>query len=185
MAAAVTYLHQNGICHRDLKPENILFAGKEMDSDIKVADFGLSKLTSDESTLNTACGTPNYVAPEILRQHGYGKEVDMWSIGVIAYILLCGYPPFYDENDAQLFRKIMKGDYEFTHGWDEISSSAKSLIGALLQVEPSKRLTAEQCLAHPWVTGKTARNVNISQSFSTNFRAYSENLHHRGAKGGQ
>lgn len=143
MAEAIQYLHGMNIVHRDLKPENLLFADEKTTSDIMVTDFGLAKLVDDETALKTACGTPNYVAPEILLQKGYGKEVDVWSLGVIVFILLCGYvaffmeqlricrilygcqytqpfasffiryPPFYDESDAQLFELIMKGKFDF------------------------------------------------------------------------
>lgn len=99
----------------------------------------------DETTLKTACGTPNYVAPEILMQRGYSKEVDVWSLGVILYILLCGYPPFYDESDAVLFEIIMKGKFDFDERyWRDISKEAKSLIRNMLHVDPRKRLTTEQ-----------------------------------------
>ena len=106
--SAVAYMHSMGVVHRDLKPENLLYHGPEEDSKIMISDFGLSKM-EDSGIMATACGTPGYVAPEVLAQKPYGKEVDVWSIGVISYILLCGYPPFYDENDANLFAQILKG----------------------------------------------------------------------------
>ena len=106
--SAVAYMHDSGVVHRDLKPENLLYASPEDDSKIMISDFGLSKM-EDSGIMATACGTPGYVAPEVLAQKPYGKEVDVWSIGVISYILLCGYPPFYDENDANLFAQILKG----------------------------------------------------------------------------
>ena len=108
--SAVAYMHDSGVVHRDLKPENLLYASPEDDSKIMISDFGLSKM-EDSGIMATACGTPGYVAPEVLAQKPYGKEVDVWSIGVISYILLCGYPPFYDENDANLFAQILKGTY--------------------------------------------------------------------------
>ena len=106
--SAVAYMHSMGVVHRDLKPENLLYHSPEEDSKIMISDFGLSKM-EDSGIMATACGTPGYVAPEVLAQKPYGKEVDVWSIGVISYILLCGYPPFYDENDANLFAQILKG----------------------------------------------------------------------------
>ncbi|XP_046142830.1 calcium/calmodulin-dependent protein kinase type 1 isoform X5 [Osmia bicornis bicornis] len=105
---AVDYMHDQGVVHRDLKPENLLYYSPDEDSKIMISDFGLSKM-EDSGIMATACGTPGYVAPEVLAQKPYGKAVDVWSIGVISYILLCGYPPFYDENDANLFAQILKG----------------------------------------------------------------------------
>lgn len=176
ITSAVAYLHSVGIVHRDLKPENILFKTKDENSDVMVADFGLSKFINDKVMLQTACGTPNYVAPEVLRQQGYGKEVDMWSIGVITYILLCGYPPFYDENDVILFKKILRGEFRFhKNNWSHISQSAKMLISGILKVNTEHRFTAEQVLNHPWVTGDTALTLNISKSISANFKDYNAN----------
>ncbi|VDD90758.1 unnamed protein product [Enterobius vermicularis] len=158
---AVAFMHQNGVVHRDLKPENLLYYNKDEDSKIMISDFGLSK-TEDSGAMATACGTPGYVAPEVLQQKPYGKAVDVWSIGVIAYILLCGYPPFYDENDANLFAQIIRGDYEFDSPyWDEISDSAKDFISHLMCCDPEHRYTCEQALAHPWISGNTARDKDI------------------------
>lgn len=172
MTEAVAYLHEKNIVHRDLKPENLLFATPEEDSEILVADFGLSKLVSDSSVLSTACGTPNYVAPEILRQAGYSKPVDVWSLGIITYILLCGYPPFYDDNDTKLFQLIMKGKFEFQSPyWDDVSESAKDLIKKMLIVNPANRLTAADVLKHPWTKGGTATDANLT-NFSTNYKNY-------------
>merc|ERR1712222_100342 len=105
--SAVAYMHGEGVVHRDLKPENLLYYSPDPDSKIMISDFGLSKM-EESGVMATACGTPGYVAPEVLAQKPYGKAVDVWSIGVISYILLCGYPPFYDENDANLFAQILK-----------------------------------------------------------------------------
>ncbi|TRY82458.1 hypothetical protein DNTS_028279 [Danionella cerebrum] len=121
---AVNYLHTMGIVHRDLKPENLLYFNPQDGSKIMISDFGLSKMEGTGDVMSTACGTPGYVAPEVLAQKPYSKAVDCWSIGVIAYILLCGYPPFYDENDSKLFEQILKADYEFDAPyWDDISDS--------------------------------------------------------------
>ncbi|KAK5605742.1 hypothetical protein CRENBAI_006828 [Crenichthys baileyi] len=125
---AVNYLHSMGIVHRDLKPENLLYFSPHDDSKIMISDFGLSKMEGTGGVMATACGTPGYVAPEVLAQKPYSKAVDCWSIGVIAYILLCGYPPFYDENDSKLFEQILKADYEFDAPyWDDISDSGISM----------------------------------------------------------
>lgn len=136
-------MHSQGVVHRDLKPENLLYYSADEDSKIMISDFGLSKI-EDSGIMATACGTPGYVAPEVLAQKPYGKAVDVWSIGVISYILLCGYPPFYDENDANLFAQILKGDFEFDSPyWDDISDSAKDFIRHLMCVDVDKRYTCK------------------------------------------
>ncbi|KAG1690851.1 hypothetical protein DVH05_027453 [Phytophthora capsici] len=152
LADALLYCHQKGIVHRDLKPENLLYQSTDEDAEIKIADFGLAKLIKGDSLMQTACGTPGYVAPEILEGRPYGAEVDLWSLGVIAYILLCGFPPFYDENNAALFQSIKSGVYDYPSPyWDCVSDSAKDLISRLLVVDPKKRFNAQQVLDHPWV----------------------------------
>uniref|UniRef100_A0A7E4V2F1 Protein kinase domain-containing protein n=1 Tax=Panagrellus redivivus TaxID=6233 RepID=A0A7E4V2F1_PANRE len=167
---AVGFMHRNGVVHRDLKPENLLYYCIDEDSKIMISDFGLSK-TEESGIMATACGTPGYVAPEVLQQKPYGKAVDVWSIGVIAYILLCGYPPFYDENDANLFAQIIKGEYEFDSPyWDEISDSAKDFISHLMCCNPEMRYTCERALQHPWISGNTARTKDIHGSVATHLR---------------
>uniref|UniRef100_A0AAY4BRV1 Protein kinase domain-containing protein n=1 Tax=Denticeps clupeoides TaxID=299321 RepID=A0AAY4BRV1_9TELE len=164
---AVNYLHTLGIVHRDLKPENLLYFSAQDESKIMISDFGLSKMEASDDVMSTACGTPGYVAPEVLAQKPYSKAVDCWSIGVIAYILLCGYPPFYDENDTKLFEQIVKADYEFDAPyWDDISDSAKDFISSLMQRDPEKRLTCDEALRHPWIAGDTALCKNIHESVS-------------------
>ncbi|KAK8404722.1 hypothetical protein O3P69_007759 [Scylla paramamosain] len=163
---AVDYMHEQGVVHRDLKPENLLYFSQDEDSKIMISDFGLSKM-EDSGIMATACGTPGYVAPEVLAQKPYGKAVDVWSIGVIAYILLCGYPPFYDENDANLFAQILKGEFEFDSPyWDEISDSAKDFIRQLMCVDVERRFTCKQSLNHPWISGNAASDRNIHSSVS-------------------
>jgi len=159
---AVQYLHSIGITHRDLKPENLLYASNDPKSPdyntIKVADFGLSKFVSENSQMKTTCGTPGYVAPEVLDPYlpftnGYGPEVDLWSLGVVLYIMLCVFPPFYDDSTAVLFKQIRKGEYAFPSPyWDGVSDEAKDLVAKVLVVDPGKRFTAQQCLDHPWIT---------------------------------
>lgn len=154
---AVQYLHGLGIVHRDLKPENLLYTDRSANAEIKIADFGLSKFITDDTNLTTACGTPGYVAPEVLLMQGYGKAVDLWSVGVIIYILLCGFPPFYAENDNEMFELIKEADYDFPSPyWDKISDSAKDLVRGLLQKNPDIRLKSEDALKHPWVIGESA-----------------------------
>ncbi|XP_024879888.1 calcium/calmodulin-dependent protein kinase type 1 isoform X2 [Temnothorax curvispinosus] len=163
---AVDYMHEQGVVHRDLKPENLLYYSPDEDSKIMISDFGLSKM-EDSGIMATACGTPGYVAPEVLAQKPYGKAVDVWSIGVISYILLCGYPPFYDENDANLFAQILRGEFEFDSPyWDDISASAKDFIGKLMCVNVEERYTCKQALAHPWISGNAASNKNIHSTVS-------------------
>lgn len=163
---AVDYMHEQGVVHRDLKPENLLYYSPDVDSKIMISDFGLSKM-EESGIMATACGTPGYVAPEVLAQKPYGKAVDVWSIGVISYILLCGYPPFYDENDANLFAQILKGEYEFhSPYWDDIGESAKEFISSLMTVQAEQRFTCKQALAHPWISGNAASTKNIHGTVS-------------------
>lgn len=167
---AVDYMHEQGVVHRDLKPENLLYYSPDEDSKIMISDFGLSKM-EDSGIMETACGTPGYVAPEVLAQKPYGKAVDVWSIGVISYILLCGYPPFYDENDAVLFAQIIKGEFEFDSPfWNDISDSAKDFIQKLICVNVEERYSCKQALAHPWISGNAASNKNIHGTVSEQLR---------------
>ena len=147
------YLHDKNIAHRDLKPENLLMVDETPDSEVKITDFGLSKAFDEQSqVMQTPCGTPGYIAPEVLVMKGYDKQCDVWSLGVIVYILLCGFPPFYADNDAQLFEKIKRGEYEFLRPyWDPISETAKDFIRQMLRVDPKQRITCDQALAHRWL----------------------------------
>lgn len=154
---AVKYCHDRGIVHRDLKPENLLLVSEDDDAAVKVADFGFAQKFMPETGLTTQCGTPGYVAPEILLRKKYDAAVDMWSVGVITYILLGGYPPFHDENQARLFAKIKKGVYSFhDEYWLDISAEAKDLIAKMLTVDPTRRITAAQALEHPYLKVKAA-----------------------------
>merc|ERR1712141_37229 len=166
------YMHDQGVVHRDLKPENLLYYSADPDSKIMISDFGLSKM-EESGVMATACGTPGYVAPEVLAQKPYGKAVDVWSIGVISYILLCGYPPFYDENDANLFAQILKGEFEFDSPyWDDISEEAKDFIRSLMCVNVDHRLTCHTALEHCWITGtQSERNIHatVSEQLKKNF----------------
>ena len=140
---AIKYCHSMGIVHRDLKPENLLYTSPDNSAIIKVTDFGLARFYDDD-VMTTACGTPGYVAPEILLGKGYGLEVDYWSIGVILYIILCGFPPFYEESNQALFETIKAGSFEFPSPfWDDISDMAKDLVTNCLKVNPSERFNAE------------------------------------------
>lgn len=159
--SAVQYLHGLNIAHRDLKPENLLL--RDNDTDVLLSDFGLSKIIDEKTMLTTACGTPYYVAPEVLSASGYDKEVDLWSIGVITYLLLCGFPPFYGESLPEVFEQIMKAEYDFPDPyWTEVTKEAKDFISKLLVVDAKKRLTSEQALAHPWIqSGGSDKVLNI------------------------
>jgi serine/threonine protein kinase len=149
--SAIKYLHDKNIVHRDLKPENLLLTSKLDDANIKIADFGFATKVEGLS-LTTQLGTPGYIAPEILSKKPYGKPVDLWSFGVILYILLGGYPPFHDENQKRLFNKIRNGDFQFhPEYWGGVSEEAKNLIRGLLTVDMKQRLTVDQALAHPWL----------------------------------
>jgi len=151
---AIKYIHEHGIAHRDLKPENLLLAEGKKDY-IKIADFGLSKSFNEEQ-LQTSCGTPDYVAPEVLLGEPYDMAVDIWSIGVITYVLLCGFPPFYGEVQKDLFENIMSGNYDFPDPeWSRVSKEGKDFIKKILVVDPSKRYNAEQCLNDAWIKSNT------------------------------
>ncbi|KAA6403001.1 MAG: putative Calcium/calmodulin-dependent protein kinase type 1 [Streblomastix strix] len=161
---SIKYLHQRGIAHRDLKPENVLYESKNSIAAVKISDFGMSKVMDEDVMFQTCCGSPHYVAPEVLENKGYGPEVDLWSLGVMMYVLLCGFPPFFDENNATLFRKIKKGQFAFISPfWNSISVSAKDLISRLLLVDPKQRLSAEQALKHPWFT-ETLSQIKLSSA---------------------
>jgi len=171
---AIAYCHAQNIAHRDLKPENLLYASDDDDAGIKVADFGLAVLLDDNTLTHTACGTPGYVAPEILRNAWYGIQVDVWSLGVIAYILLCGFPPFYDEDNLRLYEHIKRGVYDYPSPfWDHVSDTAKDLIDHMLVVNPKKRYTAAQVLAHPFLADDTlSTHDNELPMFRDNLKRY-------------
>jgi calcium/calmodulin-dependent protein kinase I len=173
VTSAIQYLHSIGVVHRDLKPENLIYASPKPDSPIKITDFGLAKYRAGKmEAMTTACGTPGYVAPEVLKNEPYGPAVDLWSLGVILYILLCGFPPFYHESTAALYKQIKKGEYDFPDPyWTDISDSAKDLVRCLLCVDPKKRYTAKQVLAHPWIAGNAASDKQFGKKHTQRLRA--------------
>uniref|UniRef100_A0A8C9SGC0 CaM kinase-like vesicle-associated protein n=1 Tax=Scleropages formosus TaxID=113540 RepID=A0A8C9SGC0_SCLFO len=163
---AVAYLHSLHIVHRNLK--NLVYYNRLKHSKIVISDFHLAKL--ENGLIKEPCGTPEYLAPEVVGRQRYGRPVDCWAIGVIMYILLSGNPPFYDEtedddyenHDKNLFRKILSGDYEFDSPyWDDISDSAKGLVAGLMEVDQDQRLTAQEAINHEWISGNAASDKNI------------------------
>uniref|UniRef100_A0A3B3HRW1 CaM kinase-like vesicle-associated b n=1 Tax=Oryzias latipes TaxID=8090 RepID=A0A3B3HRW1_ORYLA len=168
---AVAYLHSLHIVHRNLKLENLVYYNRLKHSKIVISDFHLAKL--ENGLIKEPCGTPEYLAPEVVGRQRYGRPVDCWATGVITYILLSGNPPFYDEtddddyenHDKNLFRKILAGDYEFDSPyWDEISDSAKSLVARLMEVDQDQRLTAQEAINHEWISGGAASDKNIKEN---------------------
>jgi len=161
----VQFCHENGIVHRDIKPENILLASKTDDDEIRLADFGFAREFVEEnfSNMQTACGTPGYVAPEVISQKPYDRACDVWSLGVVAYILLCGYPPFRGTDRRALFHKIRHANYEFdSPWWDPVSKDAKDFVSKMLVADPQKRSTIPDLLGHPFLA--SSMHVDLSSS---------------------
>ncbi|XP_039640004.1 calcium/calmodulin-dependent protein kinase type II delta chain isoform X18 [Perca fluviatilis] len=150
---SVSHIHQHDIVHRDLKPENLLLASKMKGAAVKLADFGLAiEVQGDQQAWFGFAGTPGYLSPEVLRKDPYGKPVDIWACGVILYILLVGYPPFWDEDQHKLYQQIKAGAYDFpSPEWDTVTPEAKNLINQMLTINPAKRITADQAIMHPWI----------------------------------
>ncbi|XP_064608927.1 serine/threonine-protein kinase DCLK1-like [Liolophura sinensis] len=174
LASALRYLHSLNIVHRDVKPENLLVCEHiDGSKSLKLGDFGLATVANQ--VLFTVCGTPTYVAPEILEETGYGLKIDVWAAGIITYILLCGFPPFVSQSDGheELFDHIMKGNFEFTSPfWDDVSNSAKDLIASMLEVDPEQRFSASEVLQHPWVSDDTAKDEDIHTGISKELRSH-------------
>ncbi|KAF9303280.1 hypothetical protein BGZ74_004046 [Mortierella antarctica] len=167
ICSAVAYLHEEGIVHRDLKPENLLFKTAAEDSELLIADFGLSRIIDQDKfhLLTTTCGTPGYMAPEIFQKSGHGKPVDMWALGVITYFLLCGYTPFDRQNSMDEMHAILNAEYQFApmEYWQGVGETAKSFVNGLLTVDPSRRMTAAEALQHPWLAQSALRRQQESQ----------------------
>ncbi|RYP65311.1 hypothetical protein DL771_008380 [Monosporascus sp. 5C6A] len=160
---AVDYLHSKNVVHRDLKPENLLYLTKEPDSDLVLADFGIAKmLDAKDEVLTTMAGSFGYAAPEVMLKKGHGKAVDMWSMGVITYTLLCGYSPFRSENLQDLIDECSSAQIVFHERyWRDVSDDAKNFILGLLQPDPDNRWTSQQALNHPWLSGESASDHNL------------------------
>ncbi|CAJ0580389.1 unnamed protein product, partial [Mesorhabditis spiculigera] len=150
---SIAYCHTNSIVHRDLKPENLLLASKQKGAAVKLADFGLAiEVTADQEAWFGFAGTPGYLSPEVLKKDPYGKPVDIWACGVILYILLVGYPPFWDEDQHRLYAQIKAGAYDYpSPEWDTVRPEAKQLIDRMLTPNPKKRITADEALKVPWI----------------------------------
>ncbi|MGH0146025.1 UNVERIFIED_CONTAM: hypothetical protein FKN15_007627 [Acipenser sinensis] len=169
----VKYLHTLGITHRDLKPENLLYYHPGSDSKIMITDFGLAstRKKGDECLMKTTCGTPEYIAPEILVRKPYTNAVDMWALGVISYILLSGTMPFEDDNRTRLYRQILKGKYSYSgEPWPSVSNLAKDFVDRVVTIDPNERMTAGQALKHPWIVTMAASSSmkNLHRSISQN-----------------
>lgn len=173
----LVYAQSVGIAHRDLKPENILL--KEQGSmEVKITDWGLSKLYIPQDNkktvqlMQTMCGTPGYVAPEVLMRNGYGFSCDVWSAGIILYVMLCGYLPFQSSDRNRLFKRIKRGEYKMASPyWDDISENAKDLVKQMLVVNPTARVTAAEALKHPWFAASKP-TAQINTQMHANFNNY-------------
>jgi calcium/calmodulin-dependent protein kinase I len=185
--SALKFCHDRDIVHRDIKPENLLMSSKSDDADVKIADFGLSIHLPNGQLCQHACGTPNYIAPEMIGKKGYSKPVDMWAVGCIAFILLGGYLPFDtddtdDPHKKKLYSMIKKGAFEFEFDpFDTVSSEAKDLIRGLLTVDPAKRLTVEKALEHSWV--KRAGSELAARNLASNLKRFKAFMAKRKFKG--
>jgi len=191
LLSAVDYIHTRGVAHRDLKPQNLLLVTRNNDTFMKVGDFGFAKRVHTPKSLFTRCGTPTYVAPEILKGHPYDQSVDMWSVGVIIYVALVGYPPFLEQDQRVMLDKIRRGAYEFyQEDWSNISKQAKNVIKNLLKVDPDSRFSAGKALQHEWIVDIHAdelmktklkssldklskQSLDLSYVSSTHLRSYS------------
>lgn len=168
----IAHLHSKRVVHRDLKPENLLLSSDDFDADIKITDFGLSAIFNEEEEMKMlrAVGTPGYISPEILESletnEPYGPETDIWSAGVIMYILLCGFPPFYGDDEEDVYDQICEGEYSYPSPyWDGISDAAKDLIDKCLVLNPKNRITAHHALRHPWIADEN-RDVNMESAIT-------------------
>ncbi|KAJ2887349.1 Calmodulin-dependent protein kinase cmk2, partial [Coemansia asiatica] len=171
---AIAYLHKYNIVHRDIKPENLIFLDTSENTPLMLADFGIARIMrSDDEILNTMCGSFGYAAPEILLRQGHGKAVDMWSMGVVTFSVLCGYSPFWKYEDPKsLMTAMLSDNVEFLERfWWGISEYAKDFIRRCLRANPSERLTSEQALAHPWLSGSDVSTRNLLPDVLENFNA--------------
>ncbi|KAL9260502.1 Calcium-dependent protein kinase 8-like protein [Drosera capensis] len=170
----VQMCHAHGVIHRDLKPENFLFANKKENSPLKAIDFGLSVFFKPGERFNEIVGSPYYMAPEVLKRN-YGPETDVWSAGVILYILLCGVPPFWAESEQGVAQAIIRSIIDFKRDpWPNVSDNAKDLVRRMLDPDPKRRLAAQEVLEHPWlVNAKKAPNVSLGETVKARLKQFS------------
>ena len=178
LLGGICYSHQNGIVHRDLKPENILLENKSRDLSIKIIDWGCATEINKKEMLHETDGTSYYIAPEVLKGN-YDEKCDIWSCGVILYILLCGYAPFYGEKDEDIYKQVLKGEYDFPkEEWDSVSKEAKDLVKKMIEKNPSKRISALDALQHSWFKKnkeKTKNNKFLAKSVLNNMKKFKKN----------
>lgn len=168
---AAAFIHSKGIMHRDLKPENILLASKVSNTDIKISDFGLAKISKDFPRRlprsHSICGSDFYLAPEVIKQEEYGREIDIWALGVISYVILSGSLPFFNNVLHKLYRQIVERDLSFPEqAWKSVAKGAQDFILRLLQVRPGDRLSAEQCINHPWLRGANVKGGSFGNDWT-------------------
>eukprot|EP00940_MAST-03C_sp_MAST-3C-sp2_P002432 g2432.t1 len=166
---AIKYLHDRNIVHRDIKPENMILAKPNDVESMKLIDFGLARTLKDpQFGIKKAAGTPGYLPPEALRvSSNYGLPADIWAVGIVAYIMLCGYPPFYGDSDIALFRSIRNDLVEFdSQDWSCQSAGAKDFVRKLLEKDPARRLTADECLKHPWIMSTEVTEKNMAKTLN-------------------
>jgi calcium/calmodulin-dependent protein kinase I len=168
---AVAFIHSKGIMHRDLKPENILLASKVSNTDIKISDFGLAKISKDYPRRlprsHSICGSDFYLAPEVIKQEEYGREIDIWSIGVVSYVILSGSLPFFHNVLHKLYRQIVERDLSFPEqAWRSVAKGAQDFILRLLQVRPGDRLSADSSMSHPWLRGASTKEGSFGSNWS-------------------
>lgn len=171
--SGVQYLHRQNIVHRDIKPENVLCASDIWPFEVKLTDFGLSNFVEDDAVDNAAAllshvGTSFYLAPEVIGKEGYAFPVDLWACGVVLYIMLCGRFPFWGKTDIEYMKSLTLGPCMVGDGWSEVSDEGKGFLKQLLQLDPNRRLTADQALAHPWVVGGAGGGALQKQLSSMN-----------------
>jgi calcium-dependent protein kinase len=174
--SAICYSHQNNVVHRDLKPENILLDDKSKEPIIKLIDWGGARYFSKNKKMTKISGTPYYIAPEVLNEV-YDERCDIWSCGVILYILLCGYPPFNGDTDTEIMKAVKIGKYDFpSEEWGSISKEAKELVSNMLKYDPKKRFTAIQCLSHAWFKNQEySIDIKITQNAIKNMKQFKVN----------
>mmetsp|Transcript_91352 Transcript_91352/g.200132 ORF Transcript_91352/g.200132 Transcript_91352/m.200132 type:complete len:471 (+) Transcript_91352:78-1490(+) len=173
---AMRYLHSKSYAHRDIKPENFLLQNRTREAEIKVIDFGLAKAYTPGELMKTKAGTPYYVSPQVLSGKGYDEKCDIWSCGVICYILVCGYPPFYGDTDLDILNRVKGGSFDFpSPDWDQNSRELKDFISKMLTFDSAKRPSAEDLFSHPWLVNSfatTDRLIKFDKNVAANMRKF-------------